>query len=115
MTIDEQIQSGVIPAEPRTLPEPGESYYGDLRRAGQTHLEAVRAARCQMAEAGLSLRALSRHRTPGRGGSAPMGPRPKTRVNVSLDTDVLERTRERVGPRGLSPEIERLLAAEIEK
>jgi len=51
----------------------------------------------------------TRHQTPGRGGSAPMGAMPKRAVSVSIDADVLAATRARVGARGLSAEVERLL------
>jgi len=54
-------------------------------------------------------RPMSRHKTPGRGGSAPAGDRPKRPVAITLDCDVHEAARQRVGPRGLSAEVERLL------
>ena len=77
--------------------------------------QVERETRETLTAAGLWPPSDSRHATPGRGGSAPMGSRPKARVNVYLDTDVLQRTRLRVGQRGLSPEIERLLRQELEK
>ena len=54
-----------------------------------------------------------RHVTPGRGGSRPAGSRPKRAVSVTVDAEVLEATRERVGRRGLSAEVERLLRAAL--
>ena len=53
----------------------------------------------------------TRHQTPGRGGSLPIGDKPKRAVSVSIDADVLAAARERVGKRGLSAEVERLLRA----
>lgn len=77
--------------------------------------QVAAATRTALEDAGLWPPSDSRHSTPGRGGSAPMGSRPKTRVNMALDADVLRKTRERVGPRGLSAEVERLLRGELEK
>gem|GEM_PF-6850694 len=50
-----------------------------------------------------------RFKTPGRGGSAPAGDRPKRVVHLTVDCDVVDAARKRVGPRGLSGEVERLL------
>ena len=52
-----------------------------------------------------------RYKTPGRGGSAPAGDRPKRVVHLTVDCDVVDAARKRVGPRGLSGEVERLLRA----
>ena len=53
----------------------------------------------------------TRHQIPGRGGSGPVGDRPKAKTSITVDADVLEAARDRVGARGLSGEIERLLRA----
>lgn len=52
---------------------------------------------------------MSRHKTPGRGGSAPAGDAPKVPTLIRLDPALKERARELVGSRGLSPRIEDLL------
>lgn len=52
-TLDEQIMNGEMPQDPGilNLPDRGESYYGDARRAGLDHAAACRRAYRDMTEA----------------------------------------------------------------
>ena len=58
---------------------------------------------------------MSKSRQGMRGGSFPQGKVAKIKTSVSIDADILAATRSRVGRRGLSGEVERLLRAESER
>lgn len=57
---------------------------------------------------------VSRHKTPGRGGSAPIGNAPRVPVRVTLDRELLARARAAYGPRGLSEALNRLLRGDLD-